>query len=178
MYKKKSGTPTQNMEKFMRHKQNEDERIPDYANDLKETLYRAWPGQPKVELEELLVAYFIHGIYSSDTKAKLKCEGPTTLAKAIEIAQIYEDALNNNSNIVNNTDFTTPPTFSFIQTPASTSQHKTVRLTQNTIDNYLTPTRTLNQRSRTLTVGMIDLPQRPENQRKLKLNNVAVNYIP
>ena len=76
MYKKKSGTPTQNMEKFIRRKQNEDERIPDYANDLKETLYRAWPGQPKIELEELLVAYFIHRIYSSDTKAKLKFEGP------------------------------------------------------------------------------------------------------
>ena len=69
MYKEKSGTPTQNMEKFMRRKQREDERIPDYANDLKETLYRAWPGQPKVELEELLIAYFIHCIYSGDTKA-------------------------------------------------------------------------------------------------------------
>ena len=81
----------------MRRKQKEDERIPDSANDLKETLYRAWPGQPKVELEKLLVAYFIHGIYNGDTKAKLKFEGPTTLAKAIEIAQIYEDVLNNNS---------------------------------------------------------------------------------
>ena len=86
--------------------------------------------------------------------------------------------LNNNSNIVNNTDFTTPPTFSFIQTPASTSQHKTERLTQNTIDSKLTPTRTPNQRTRTLTVGTIDLPNKPENQRKLKLNNVALNYIP
>ena len=79
MYKKKSGTPTQNMEKFMWRKQKEDEHIPDYANDLKETLYRAWPGQPKVELEEPLIAYFKHGIYNEDTKAKLKFEGPTTL---------------------------------------------------------------------------------------------------
>ena len=54
MYKKKSDTPTQNMEKLMRRKQNEDERIPDYANDLQDTLYRAWPGQPKVELEDCL----------------------------------------------------------------------------------------------------------------------------
>ena len=126
----------------------------------------------------MLVAYFIHGIYSGDTKAKLKFEGPTTLAKAIEIAQIYEDLLNNNSNIVNNTDFTTPSAFSFIQTPALTSQHKTVRLTQNTIDNYLTPTRTPNQRARTLTVGTIDVSSKTENPRKLKLNNVAINYIP
>ena len=115
MHKKKSSTPTQNMEKFMRRKKNEDERIPDYASDLKETLYRAWPGQPKIKLEELLVTYFIHGIYNSDTKAKLKFEGPTWLVKAMEIAQIYEDVLNNNSSIVKNTDFTTPPTFSFIQ---------------------------------------------------------------
>ena len=57
MYKKKSGTPTQNMEGFIRRKQREDERIPVYANDLKETLYRAWPGQPIIELEALLVAY-------------------------------------------------------------------------------------------------------------------------
>ena len=111
MYKKKSGSSTQNMERFMKRKQREDERIPDYANDLKERLYRAWPVQPKIELEELLVAYFIHGIYSGDTKAKLKFEGPTTLAKEIEIAQIYEDVLNNNSNIVNQTDFTTPSKF-------------------------------------------------------------------
>ena len=99
----------------------------------------------------MLVAYFIHGIYNGDTKAKLKFEGPTTLAKAIEIAQIYEDVLNSNSNIVTQTDFTTPPTFSFIETAALTSQHKTIRLTQNTIDNYLTPIRTPNQRARTLT---------------------------
>ena len=85
--------------------------------------------------------------------------------------------LNNNTNIVNQTDFTTPPTFSLIETPASTSQHRTVRLTQNTID-YLTPTRTRSQRIRTLTVGTIDLPHKPDIQRQLKLNNVSVNYIP
>ena len=162
----------------MRRKQNEDERIPDYASDLKETLYRAWPGQPKIELEELLVPFFIHGIYNSDTKAKLKFEGPTSLVKAMELAQIYEDVLINNSSIVNNTEFTTPPRFSFKQTPTTTSHHITVRLTQNTIDSYLTSTRTTNQRTRTLTLGTIDVPCNPENQRKLKFNNVAVNYIP
>ena len=42
----------------------------------------------------------------------------------------------------------------------------------------MTPTRTLNQRARTLTVGTIDAPSKTENHRKLKLNNVLINYIP
>ena len=83
MYKKKAGTPTQNMEKFMRRKQQEDEPTPDYANDLKETLYQEWPGQPKNQLEELLIAYFIHGLFNPETKRKLKVEDPLTLVKAI-----------------------------------------------------------------------------------------------
>ena len=105
----------------------------------------------------------------------MRIEGPLTLVKAIEIAQIYEDVLNSNTNIVNQTDFATPPGYSLIETPASTSQHKTVRLTKNTIDNYLTPTRTPNQRTRTLTICTIDVPSKPENQRILKLNNVSLN---
>ena len=92
-----------------------------YFKHLKETLYRAWPGQPKVELEELLIAYFIHGIFNPDTKAKLKVEGPLSLVKAIEIAQIYEDVLNNNTSMINKTEFLTPPGYSIIETPASSS---------------------------------------------------------
>ena len=53
----------------MRRKQQKDEPIADYANDLKETLYQAWPGQPKDQLEELLIAYFINGLFNTDTKA-------------------------------------------------------------------------------------------------------------
>ena len=49
---------------------------------------------------------------------------------------------------------------------------------QNTIDNFLTPTKTPNQRARTMTVGTIDVPSKIDNQRELKYNNVSVNYIP
>ena len=160
MYEKKLGTPTQNMERFMRRKLKEYEHIPDYANDFKDTLYKACPGQPKYQLEELLIAYFIHWIFITETKSKLKAEGPLTLVKALEKAQFYEDVLNNNTIIVNQTEFLTPPGYSLIETPASSSnpQHNAVRMMQNTIDNFLAPTRTPNQRAKTKAVGTIDVP--------------------
>ena len=54
-------------------------------------------------LEELLIAYFINGLFNPDTKAKLKVEGTFTLVKAIEIAQIYEEVLDQNNNLINKT---------------------------------------------------------------------------
>ena len=47
-------------------------------------------------------------------KAQLKVEGTKTLHKAIEVGQIYEDMLNNNTNMVNQTEFLTPPGYSLI----------------------------------------------------------------
>ena len=53
-------------------------------------------------------------------------------------------------------------------------------MTQNTLDNYLTPTNTNTpkQRTRTITLGSVDTINKEENQRRLKLNNVSVRYIP
>ena len=119
MYKRKEGTPTQNKDRFQKRTQQEGESIVDYAADLMDTLYQAWPGLPRDQLEELLIVYFINGLTNGDMKAKLKVEGPKTLHKAIEVGQIYEDMLNNNKNLVNQTEFATPPGYTLIETPSS-----------------------------------------------------------
>ena len=58
------------------------------------------------------MTYFINGVFNPDTNAKLKVEGPLTLAKAIEIAKIYEDVLNNNTNLIDKSETLTPPGYS------------------------------------------------------------------
>ena len=127
-----------------------------------------------------MIVYFINELTNGDIKAKLKVEGPKTLHKGIEVGQIYEDMLNNNTNLVNQTEFLTPPGYSLIETPSSNSkQNKSVRLMQNTLDGNLTPTNinTPRQRTRTMTLSSIDTIKQEESQRKLKLNNIGIKYI-
>ena len=99
IYKKKEGSPTENKKKFLKRTQRQDEPIVDFAMEMRDTLYHAWPGLPRNQLEDLLVNYFINGLYNPETSAKLRIEGPITLAKAIDIAQIYEELLNSNTNL-------------------------------------------------------------------------------
>ena len=61
----------------------------DYEADLRDTLYQAWPGLPRDQLEELLIVYFINGLTNGDMKAKLRVEPPKTLNKAIEIGKTW-----------------------------------------------------------------------------------------
>ena len=138
MYKRKEGTPTQNKDRFLKRNQQEGETIADYAVDLRDTLYQAWPGLPRDQLEELLIVYFINGLLNGDMKARMKVDGPKTLKKAIEVGQIYEDMLNNNTNLINQSEFVTPPGYSLIETPVSNNKTvKSVRLMQNTLDGYM-----------------------------------------
>ena len=53
MYKMKEGTPTQNNNRFLKRVQQEGEPIANHAA-LRDTLYQAWPGLPRDQLEELL----------------------------------------------------------------------------------------------------------------------------
>ena len=70
-------------------------------------------------------------------KAKLKVEGPKTLNKAKEVGLIYEDMLNNNTSLINQTEFVTTPGYSLIETPTSNGKTvKSVRLMQNTLDGH------------------------------------------
>ena len=107
---------------------------------MRDTLYQAWPGLPRDQLEELLIVYFINGLTNGDMKAKLRVEGPKTRHKAIETGKIYEDILNNNTSLINQTEFLTPPGYSLVETPASsnTKQSRVIQFPQNTFDGYLT----------------------------------------
>ena len=94
IFKKKEGSPTENKKKFLKRTQRHDEPIADFAMEMRDTLYHSWPGLPKNQLECLHIDYFINGLYNTETSAKLRNEGPITLSKAIDIAQIYEELLN------------------------------------------------------------------------------------
>ena len=183
MYKRKKGTPTQNKDRFLRRTQQEGETIADYAADLRDTLYQAWPGLPRDQLEELFIVYFINGLTNGDMKAKLKVEWPKTLHKAIEIGQIYEDMLKNNRNLINQTEYMTPPGYSILESPASTNSAQTTRIlrfTSSDGNSFLTPIipKTPSRKTGTITLSAVDFPNKDDPQRKLKLNNVLVKYIP
>ena len=114
MYKRKEGTPIQNKDNFLKRTQQEGKAIADYAADLRDTLYQAWLGLPRYQLEKLLIVYFINRLVNGDMKAKLKVEGPKTLNKAIDIGLIYENMLNHNTNLINRTEYMTPPWYSIL----------------------------------------------------------------
>ena len=46
MYKKKEGSPTENKKKYLKRTQRHDEPIADFAMEMRDTLYHAWPGLP------------------------------------------------------------------------------------------------------------------------------------
>ena len=90
MYRKKEGSPTDNKDKFLKRKQRSDEEITEYAEDLKDSLYQAWPGMPRDKLEDILIEYFTAGLNNPETSARIRIEKPKTLTKAVDIAEIYE----------------------------------------------------------------------------------------
>ena len=64
MFKKKERSPTENKKKFLKRTQKHDEPIADFAMEMRDTLYHAWPGLPWNQLEDLLVDYFMNGLYN------------------------------------------------------------------------------------------------------------------
>ena len=80
--------------------------------EMRDTLNQAWPELPGDQL-----GYFISGLYNQETSSKLRIEGPRTLT--IDIAQIYEDLLNNNTSMITKAEYLTPPGYSLLKTPAS-----------------------------------------------------------
>ena len=55
IYRKKEGSPTDCEDKFLKRKQLSDEDITEYAEDLKDSLYQAWPGMLRDKLEDMLI---------------------------------------------------------------------------------------------------------------------------
>ena len=99
MYKKKEGSPTDNKDKFLKRKQKVGESITEFAAELKDVLYQAWPKMPREQLEDLLIEYFIGGLQSPETSARVKVVIPKSITKAIDVAEIYENMFNNNTSM-------------------------------------------------------------------------------
>ena len=140
--------------------------------EMRDTLYQAWPGLPRDQLEELLIDYFINALYNQETGAKLRIEGPRTLAKAIYIAQIYEDLLNNNTKMIMKTECLTPPGYSLIETPTpsppsiSSGQPKIIKFMTQSAENFVTPTNYKSpQISRTITLSALDMSSKGKKQK-------------
>ena len=108
IYKKKEGSPTDNKDKFLKRMLKVGETITEFAAELKGVLYQAWPGMPREQLEDLSIDYFIGGLQSPETSARVKVEKPKSITKAIDVAEIYEKMLNNNTSMLTNADFTIP----------------------------------------------------------------------
>ena len=79
MYKKKEGSPPDNKDKFLKRKQKVGETITEFAAELKGVLYQAWPGMPREQLEDLLIDFFIGGLNSPETSARVKVEKPKSI---------------------------------------------------------------------------------------------------
>ena len=184
MYKKKEGSPTDNKDKFLRRKQKVDESITEFAAELKDVLYQAWPKMPREQLEDLLIDYFIGGLQSPETSARVKVEKPKSITKAIDVAEIYENMLNNNTSMLTQGEYTTPSTYSIFESPSvsppsiNPGQHKILEFAPSA-DCFTTPTNIKGpNKARTITLSCINMPNKGETTRVLYLNNTEVEYIP
>ena len=91
MYKKKEGSPTENKKKFLKRTQREDEPIVDFAMEMRNTLYQAWPGLPRNQLEDLLVDFFFSStvytiqkqVQNLELKAQLHSQKQSTSPKSM-----------------------------------------------------------------------------------------------
>ena len=92
MYKKKEGSHTDIKDKFLNRKQKVGETITEFAAELKDLLYQAWPGMQREQLEDLLIDYFVGGLQRPETSARVKLEKPKSINKAIDVAEIYENS--------------------------------------------------------------------------------------
>ena len=54
-------------DRFLKRKQKVGESITEFAAELKDALYQAWPGIPRDQLEDLLIEYFVGGLQSPET---------------------------------------------------------------------------------------------------------------
>ena len=59
------------------------EDIAEYAEDLKYSLYQAWPGMIRYKLEDILIEYFTAGIKNPETSVRIRIEKPKMQRKAI-----------------------------------------------------------------------------------------------
>ena len=61
----------------------------------------------------------------------------------------------------------------------SSEQPKIIKYMTQSAENFITPTNIKSpQRSRTITLSALDMPNKGNKERALLLNNIAIQYIP
>ena len=134
---------------------------------------------PREQLEDLLIDYFIGGLQSPETSPRVKVEKPKSITKAIDVAEIYENMLNNNTSMLTKTEYTTPSTYSIFESP-SISTPSITQPNPRYLSLYLMPTGIRHQptsRASTRREQSHSTYQTKENQQEY-LNNTEVEYIP
>ena len=128
------------------------------------------------------VEYFVGGLQSPETSAKAKLEKPKSIVKAIDIAEIYEDLINNNTSMMTKGEYLTPQSYSIFESPGSPpasiapGQQKLIKFNS---DSFTTPTNTKpTNKFKTITLSCLNMSCRYQPRRILYLNNTEVEYIP
>ena len=92
--------------------------------------------------------------------------------------------LNNNTSMLTQSEYTTPSTYSIFESPSvsppsiTPGQHKVLRFAPSS-DSFTTPTNIRGpNKTRTITLSCINIPNKDEHTRVLYLNNTEVEYIP
>ena len=145
MCKKKERSRKDKKDKYLKRKHKVGESITEFAAELKDVVYQARPGMPRDQLEDLLIDYFIGGLQSSEKSARVKLEKTKSINKAIDVAEIYENMLNNNTSMLTKTEYTTPSANSIFESPSvsppsiTPGQPKILKFVPNA-DFFTTPT--------------------------------------
>ena len=108
-----------NKDRFPKRKQKAGESITEFAAELKDGMYQAWQGMPRDQLKDLLIEYFVGGLHSPETSAKVKLEKPKSIVKSIYNAEIYEDLINNNTSMMTKGEYLTSQSYSIFESPRS-----------------------------------------------------------
>ena len=137
---------------------------------------------PRDQLEDLLVEYFVGGLQSPETSAKVKLEKPKSIVKDIDTAKIYEDLINNNTSMMTKGEYLTPQSYSIFESlgsPPSSIAPGQPKLIKFNCDSFTTRTNTKPvNKSKTITLSCLNLSCRDQPRRTLNLNNTEVEYIP
>ena len=166
--------------KFLKRKQRGDEEIAEYAEDLKDSLYQAWPGMPRDKLEDILIEYFTAGLNNQETSARIRIEKPKTITKAVDIAEIYEEMIRKNTSLISKTEYQTTPTYTqfdntIMSTPLVFSTQIGERLIQMANQNTLNTPASTRIKPRNVMFGSLNVTRKESSQRTLLLNNKPIN---
>ena len=128
-----------------------------------------------------MIEYFTAGLNNPEISSRIRIEKPKTLAKAEDIAEIYEEMLRKNRSLISIIEYQTAPTYtpfeSTIASPPSITSTQICdkfHMTNQGAKNTLASTRV---KPRKVMFGSLDITGKEGGQRTLLLNNIAINNI-